>query len=90
MVIIQSQEYSVPLNANDTTATYRAFCSNYGDHCTNAVGSHNWNEEAIEKMIGSLAAPWQNLRLTLQNWHDNITASIEDLMDWAIQYLGNS
>ena len=78
------------MDDNLTAASYAAFCRNYGDHNTPAVGSHNWNEEAIERMIGDLAAPWQSLRSTLKNRHESTVLSIEDLMDWAIQYLGKS
>ncbi|PMD51050.1 uncharacterized protein K444DRAFT_543887 [Hyaloscypha bicolor E] len=68
-------------------STYAAFCRNYGHYATATVGSHNWNEEAIERMIRDLTSPWQRLRTTLQNQHGSIARSIEDLMDLAIQYL---
>jgi len=68
-------------------ATYAAFCRKYGDHYTEAVGSHNWNEEAIESMATALAAPWQTLTTTLQNQHDSADNLIQDLLDWAIDYI---
>lgn len=73
-----------------TAATYSAFCCNYGDHSTQAVGSHIWNEEIIEIMVGDLAAGWQSLHSTLQSQHEGTVISIQDVMDWAIQYLGTS
>lgn len=78
----------MPVDANRAAASYAAFCRQYGDYCTPAAGSHIWNEEVIEKMIGDLAAPWRSLRSTLQNRHESTARSIEELMDWAIQYLG--
>jgi hypothetical protein len=80
----------VLVEANRTAATYAAFCRNYGHYATAMVGSHNWNEEAIERMIRDLTSPWQRLRTTLQNQYGSITRSIEDLIDLAIQYLGES
>jgi len=80
----------MPVDSNRIAATYSAFCRNYGHYTTPAVGSHNWNEEAIEKMIRDLDAPWRKLRLKVQKRHESIVKSIEDLMDWAIDYLGKS
>jgi hypothetical protein len=80
----------VSVDTNRTAATYAAFCRNYGDYNTRAVGPHNWNEEAIERMAGHLAAPWQSLHSELHDRHERIEMLIEDLMDWAIQYLGKS
>jgi hypothetical protein len=78
----------IRVDSNCTTATYTAFCRNYGDHSTKAVGSHNWNEESIESMTRDLVGPWGNFRLAVQERNERTTASIEDLIDWAIQYLG--
>jgi len=54
------------------------------------VGYHNWNEEAIEQMASELATPWQDLRITLLRILDDNCNMIENLIDWAIEYLGNS
>ena len=51
------------------------------------MGRHNWNEEAIEQMAGDLATPWQDLRSDLQRIFDDNYRMIENLMDWAIEYL---
>lgn len=90
MVSVQGPECSVTVDANRTAATYAAFCRKYGNYKTTAAGSHNWNEEAIERMVRDLAAPWQSLRSTLQNRHESIIIFVEELIDWAIQYLGTS
>ena len=76
------------VDANLAVATYSAFCRQYGYYNTQAVGFHSWNEEAIEVMVGDLAASWQNFRSTLRSRHQSTKVSVEDLIDWAIQYLG--
>lgn len=75
---------------NRSAASYAAFCRKYGDHETPAVGSHNWNEEAMESMISDLETPWQNLLSTLQNRHRRTALLIENLIGWAVQYLSKS
>lgn len=79
-----------PIGANSRlVASYSAFCRNYGDHCTGTIGCRNWNEEAIGRMVRDLAAPWQSLRSTIQNRHGLTTVSVDGVMDWAIEYIGN-
>jgi hypothetical protein len=57
----------LPLSYSDFTyypsslATYATFCQNDGDHVTQAVGSRNWNEEAITSLVLDLTDPWTNL-----------------------------
>jgi hypothetical protein len=80
--------YPEAVHTNCSAATYAAFCRNYGNYNTVKVGSHNWNEEVIERMINDLAVPWQSLLSTLQERHERIVLLIEDLMDWAVRYLG--
>ncbi len=75
------------LDDDGTTETYSAFCRQYGDYCTQAVGAHNWNEEAMKEMVTNLARPWDNLRLTLQNLNESTTRSVQDLMNQALQEL---
>jgi hypothetical protein len=41
-------------------STYKSFCSNYGDHCTPAAGSHCWNDEAVQGMKTDLSAVWNS------------------------------
>lgn len=55
---------------------------------TEAAGSHNWNEEAIEKMAQDLATPWSDLNINLQSTLEENRRLAEDLMSWAIEYLG--
>ena len=52
------------------------------------MGTHNWNEEAIEQMTRDLAAPWQDLRSTLHRNLESYSVFVEELMDWVIEYLG--
>ena len=77
-------------DSNCFIETYSVFCRNFEDHTTAAVGRHNWNEEAIKQMARDLAAPWQDLRSTLRSFLEDIDRLIEDLMDWAVDYLGKA
>jgi glucan phosphorylase len=45
-------------NAQWHHSSYSAFCRNFGTHCTNAIGSRCWNEEAIASMKRSLNKQW--------------------------------
>jgi hypothetical protein len=51
------------------------------------VGTHNWNEEAIEQMARDLGAPWETLKFTIYRDLEESKSRIQDLMDWAIEYL---
>ncbi|KAM0739598.1 hypothetical protein ACQRIT_004782 [Beauveria bassiana] len=42
-------------------ASYSAFCRQYGNHTTNAVGYHDWNGEANGQMARHMKSPWQTL-----------------------------
>ncbi|TVY32961.1 hypothetical protein LSUB1_G006630 [Lachnellula subtilissima] len=68
-------------------ATYSAFCRGFGDHYTGTVGGHNWNEEAIEHMVGDLGIPWETLKSTLCRDLEGREDRIQQLMDWVIEYL---
>jgi hypothetical protein len=39
-------------------ASYKAFCSNYGDYKTRAVGKRCWNKEAITAMRTDMQPVW--------------------------------
>jgi len=41
-------------------------------------------------MSRDLAAPWQDLRSSLQRNLESQTIIIEELMDWVIEYLGKA
>lgn len=80
----------MPLDDDSAIATYSAFCRQYGDYCTPAVGVHNWNKEAMEAMVTDLTEPWDNLRLRLRNLNECTTRSIQNLMNKEFQELGKS
>ncbi|KAH7243016.1 hypothetical protein B0J15DRAFT_92977 [Fusarium solani] len=63
--------------------TYSAFCRQYGDYCTPAVGAHNWNEEIIEGMVQDLENPWQELCNSLQQRQASLIQSVETMLDAA-------
>lgn len=78
-------------DANCLAATYIAFCRHYGEHDTEATTKRrNWNKEAIEQMVRDLAAPWQDLKCTLQKRLEEDSKLIEELMVWAIEHIGNA
>ncbi|KAM7215631.1 hypothetical protein V8F06_009018 [Rhypophila decipiens] len=67
-------------------STYSAFCRNYGHHCTNAVGSRNWNQEAMERMVRDMTTPWTDFCHSITDEHiGSMTTIIEEAMDWAIE-----
>ncbi|RSM00468.1 hypothetical protein CDV31_011793 [Fusarium ambrosium] len=62
-------------------STYSAFCRNYGAHCTDAAGWHNWNEEIIEGMVQGLKDPWKDLCNSLQQRQTNLIQGVETILD---------
>ncbi|KAK7422488.1 hypothetical protein QQZ08_009478 [Neonectria magnoliae] len=68
-------------------SSYAAFCRRYGDYCTPAAGKHNWNEEAIEKMVQDLKIPWEALCSCVENREVKAGELLEDLTDWSTQLL---
>ncbi|KAJ4171103.1 hypothetical protein NW754_007247 [Fusarium falciforme] len=64
-------------------ASYAAFCRQYGDYCTPAVGPHNWNEEIMEGMIEDLEDPWQQLCNSIQQRQTNLVERVDTLLDMA-------
>jgi hypothetical protein len=70
------------------TASYSAFCRNYGDHCTNKVGYRNWNKEALEGMTRDLVQSWQMVRGHVRAKERNTAGLISQMTDWVVAYLG--
>lgn len=70
------------------SATYSTFCVNYGSHCTPAVGSHDWNEEAMEVMTSDLELRWTDLLGDIEDRQERARILIQESFDWARQYLG--
>ncbi|KAM0427908.1 hypothetical protein ACHAPT_007367 [Fusarium lateritium] len=66
-------------------ASYSAFCRQYGDYCTPAVGPHNWNEEAIDGMVQDLEDPWQDLCSSLQDRQTSLVQRVDDMLDTAAE-----
>ncbi|KAF9772316.1 hypothetical protein IL306_009980 [Fusarium sp. DS 682] len=60
----------------------------YGDYCTPAVGSRNWNEEAIDGMVRDLAGPWEEMRDALQQRQSTVLENADTFTDTAIEKLG--
>jgi len=57
--------------------SFAAFGRNYGDHCTGAVGSHCWNDEAMESMVIGMRDPWNNLRQTIATFGEECGTLVE-------------
>ncbi|KAK3682814.1 hypothetical protein B0T22DRAFT_444981 [Podospora appendiculata] len=69
-------------------STYLAFCRNYGDHSTERAGTHNWNQEIIQRMVHDLHGHWSELRSALSNRQADLASLVEESMDWAVAFLG--
>ncbi|KAL6357126.1 hypothetical protein LRP88_10744 [Fusarium phalaenopsidis] len=79
---------SVSCSITNSLASYAAFCRQYGDYCTPAVGPHNWNEEIMEGMIEDLEDPWQVLCNSIQQRQTNLVESVDTLLDTASEQFG--
>lgn len=56
-------------------SSYRAFCSNYGDHATPAVGACCWNEEAMQGMKNDLSKVWDSFQVDLDAEIERVNAT---------------
>ncbi|KAF4971538.1 hypothetical protein FZEAL_9822 [Fusarium zealandicum] len=70
-------------------ASYSAFCRQYGDHTTPAVGSRNWNEEAIAGMVQELENPWQDLCVSLKQGQTDLVDHIISATNTATERFEN-
>ncbi|KAJ4328907.1 hypothetical protein N0V84_000695 [Fusarium piperis] len=68
--------------------TYAAFCRQYGDYCTPAVGPHNWNEELIDGMVQDLEEPWQDLCNSLQHRQTSLVQGVDAILNAASERFG--
>lgn len=66
-------------------SSYKAFCSNYGEHATNAMGYHCWNEEAIKGMKGDMSAVWDSLMVEFEVQLEQINGAIDQAFGNALQ-----
>jgi hypothetical protein len=58
-------------------SSYKAFCSNYGEHSTGKMGYHCWNEEAIESMKGDMSAVWDSFAVDLEAHLERINGVVQ-------------
>ncbi|KAF2688370.1 hypothetical protein K458DRAFT_414140 [Lentithecium fluviatile CBS 122367] len=56
--------------------TYKAFCSNYGDHSTKEKGYRCWNEEAMGGMKGDMSIVWDSFAVDLDAHLDRINGAV--------------
>jgi hypothetical protein len=55
-------------------SSFSAFCRNYGDYSTKAIGHCHWNEEAIAAASRDLRRLWDDFTLSIEDY-------VSDLMD---------
>ncbi|SCO45533.1 uncharacterized protein FFNC_10346 [Fusarium fujikuroi] len=67
--------------------SYSAFCRNFGNYCTPAIGSRNWNEEAMGEMASDLERPWEEMCGALQERQLNMLESADEFADMAMERL---
>ncbi|KAF4487271.1 Nuclear GTPase SLIP-GC [Colletotrichum fructicola Nara gc5] len=67
--------------------TYGAFCRNYGNYCTPAVGPHDWNQDIIAKMARDLTPQWKQMLSSVQGRLNTGVENLEDEMDAAMELL---
>ncbi|KAM3470795.1 hypothetical protein MY5147_006201 [Beauveria neobassiana] len=70
-------------------ATYSAFCRQYGNYTTNAVGHHDWNGEANGQMARHMKSPWQTLVSRAQAEEARITEFHTSLTNYVAGKLEN-
>ncbi|KAL0931975.1 Nuclear GTPase SLIP-GC 3 [Colletotrichum truncatum] len=68
-------------------ASYSAFCRQFGNYCTPAAGSHNWNEEIIHGMVTTLSSPWRNVSSTFSYELEKITDHVVRVIEGEIDAL---
>ncbi|KLO81585.1 Uncharacterized protein Y057_7563 [Fusarium fujikuroi] len=68
-------------------SSYSAFCRNFGNYCTPAIGSRNWNEEAMGEMASDLERPWEEMCGALQERQLNMLESADEFADMAMERL---
>ncbi|KAF5628695.1 hypothetical protein F25303_10328 [Fusarium sp. NRRL 25303] len=68
-------------------SSYSAFCRNFGDYCTPAIGSRNWNEEAMDDMFTDLEGPWEEMSGALQERQSSMLENADEFADLAIEKL---
>jgi hypothetical protein len=57
--------------------SYKAFCSNYGDHSTASIGHRCWNQEAMEGMKDDLSSIWVIFANGLEVKLDQVNSSVD-------------
>ncbi|KAM3454443.1 hypothetical protein NHJ6243_008888 [Beauveria neobassiana] len=70
-------------------STYSAFCRQYGNYTTNAVGHHDWNGEANGQMARHMKSPWQTLVSRAQAEEARITEFHTSLTNYVAGKLEN-
>jgi cobalamin biosynthesis Mg chelatase CobN len=69
--------------------SFAAFCRKFGNHSTRVVGTHNWNEEAIESMVSDLSPKWRELCRQLERQGENAIEVVDNVLNETVDILGN-
>ncbi|KAM3542055.1 hypothetical protein ARSEF1564_005011 [Beauveria bassiana] len=70
-------------------SSYSAFCRQYGNYTTNAVGYHDWNREANGQMARHMKSPWQTLVSRAQAEEARITEFLTSSTNYVAGKLEN-
>ncbi|KAH7406760.1 hypothetical protein DE146DRAFT_404176 [Phaeosphaeria sp. MPI-PUGE-AT-0046c] len=64
---------------------YKAFCSHYGNHNTNSVGYHCWNQEAVQGMTADLRTFWNSFTADVETEIERVGAVVTQTFTEIIQ-----
>ncbi|KAF4415669.1 hypothetical protein FACUT_13229 [Fusarium acutatum] len=82
-----AREYNEDFAEHVWNSSYSAFCRNFGDYCTPAIGSRNWNEEAMDEMVIDMEGPWEGMCCALQERQSSMLENADAFADMAIERL---
>ncbi|CEJ81031.1 hypothetical protein VHEMI01183 [[Torrubiella] hemipterigena] len=68
-------------------ATYAAYCRHFGHYCSGVQPGRNWNEQIIHRMVNDLSTPWESVHNSANGEYDNLSLSVNILLDDLIEYL---
>ena len=68
-------------------SSYKAFCSNYGEHSTAKMGSHCWNEEAMKAMKDNMSPVWDSFAVDLKADLQQINGAVIQAFDNGIRFV---
>jgi hypothetical protein len=73
----------------DCPGSYAAWCRHYGDHTTRGAGTHNWNEQAMRKMVDHALDHWEQLAMAVGGVGRDIATLADGSLNTIITGLGD-